>query len=197
MSHVGLAVHIGIYNDIYVDKMMRLHVNHLSALPFFSFSFDISLLMFALKFKLRILSQPDYVRLHPCGIAKNPLNQLLPRSENKSADPAYRAAPGTTLGVEQPTLAAPWPPCCPALLHLAAPLGAPSRPRKLFLRFRSCRLAPSNPCKVSQRLQARVTMQLAYPCWTVATLLPSRAAVWHPQTLARSRSRSKHVPECS
>ena len=108
-----------------------------------------------------------------------------------------RAAPGTTLGVEQPTLAAPWPPCCPALLHLAAPLGAPSRPRKLFLRFRSCRLAPSNPCKVSQRLQARVTMQLAYPCWTVATLLPSRAAVWHPQTLARSRSRSKHVSECS
>ena len=74
-----------------------------------------------------------------------------------------RAAPGTTLGVEQPTLAAPWPPCCPPLLHLAAPLGAPSRPRKLSLRFRSWRLAPSNPCNVSQGLQARVTMQLAYP----------------------------------
>ena len=70
-----------------------------------------------------------------------------------------RAAPGTTLGVEQPTLAAPWPPCCPPLLHLAAPLGAPSRPRKLFdgseadvwhpqtlVRSRSAFTAPPSTC---------------------------------------------------
>ena len=112
------------------------------------------------------------------------------------AQKAFSTVPKLPFGTLKPLqgLAAPPSTCHNAaslpLLHrghpAAQPLAAPSRPRKLFLRFRSCR--PSNPCKVSQRLQARVTMQLAYPCWTVATLLPSRAAVWHPQTLARSRS---------
>ena len=96
-----------------------------------------------------------------------------------------------------PTLAGPWPPCCPPEL----PFGTLKPLQGLAAAPSTCQNAASLPLLHRGHPAAQPCCTLLLPLLRLpgpeSFFYGSEADVWHPQTLVRSRSAFKHVSQCS